>query len=66
MSMEEYFENETIGMDTVLEEACIIGLKIDMKKLGDKKIWEMIEGFKSPIARARIRRIFFKAGGKCD
>jgi len=36
----------------------------DISVLGNKKVWEIIEGFKNPKTRIAYRKLFFEAGGE--
>lgn len=51
-------------MELLIEDIMIGRMKKQIKKLGNKKAMEVIERYTNPTARARLRIIFFKAGGK--
>ena len=57
------FDKEYYSQEEAIYIMCIERMKDNIKKLGNKKVWETIEGLSNYLTRLSYRNLFIKANG---
>ena len=54
-------ENKTVGLDEVIRLHIIASFKRDIEKIGEERVWKVIEGLVPAKVRMRYRKFYFLA-----
>jgi len=57
------FDKEYYSQEEAIYIMCIERMKDNIKKLGNKKVWETIEGLSNYLTRLSYRNLFIRANG---